>query len=262
LYVSANELPWIITVNRSERAATASGPASTGRKVFLAHCAFCHGQNHEGSGTAPPLVALKDRFNDEDVTQVIANGRNGMPPVRLGDADLKPLLDYLFVRESHATTESPVDKHESGGPTPRYAFAGFEKLLDPEGYPGTKPPWGTLNALNLNTGKLMWKVPLGEYDELTRRGVPPTGTENFGGATVTAGGLVFCAGTRDHMIRAFDKDTGLVLWKHKLPFGGYAPPAVYSFKGRQYIVIAATGGGKLGDQVGDAYVAFALPVDK
>jgi quinoprotein glucose dehydrogenase len=122
-----------------------------------------------------------------------------------------------------------------------------------------KPPWGTLNAIDLNTGRLVWKVPLGEYPELTARGLPPTGTENFGGAIVTAGGLVFAAGTRDECIRAFDAQTGAELWKHKLPFGGVAPPATYEVNGRQYLVIAATGGGKLGLPTGDAYVAFALP---
>ena len=100
---------------------------------------------------------------------------------------------------------------------------------------------------------------MGEYEELTRLGIPKTGTENFGGASVTAGSLVFCAGTRDLKIRAFDKRNGRELWSSKLPFGGFAPPAIYQVHGRQYIVIAATGGGKLGGPTGDAYVAFALP---
>lgn len=122
-----------------------------------------------------------------------------------------------------------------------------------------KPPWGKLNCIDLNTGKIVWSVPLGEYPELAVQGVPTTGTENFGGATVTAGGLVFCAGTRDEKIRAFDKASGEELWSAKLPWGGYAPPSVYQVEGKQYIVIAATGGGKLGGPRGDAYVAFALP---
>src|SRR6185295_13223357 len=139
-----------------------------------------------------------------------------------------------------------------------YRFNGYSKLLDQDDRPGMKPPWGTLNAIDLNTGRLAWKVPLGEYEELTRAGVPKTGTENFGGAMVTAGGLVFCAGTRDLKIRAFDSRTGKELWEHKLPWGGFAPPATYEVNGRQYVVIAATGGGKLGPPLGDAYVAFGL----
>jgi len=131
-------------------------------------------------------------------------------------------------------------------------------LNDHEGYPGSKPPWGTLNCIDLASGKIIWRVPLGEHPELAAQGITGTGTENFGGAMVTAGGLVFCAGTQDQMIRAFDAATGKELWKAKLPWGGYAPPATYQIDGRQYIVIAATGGGKLGGPMGDAYVAFTL----
>jgi quinoprotein glucose dehydrogenase len=141
---------------------------------------------------------------------------------------------------------------------PIYSFTGYPRFVDQEGYPANKPPWGTLNCLDLNTGKLVWKVPLGEHPELTAQGVPKTGTENYGGAIVTAGGLVFCAGTRDGKIRAFDKETGAELWSATLPWVGNAPPATYQINGRQYLVIAATGS-KLESQRGDAYVAFALP---
>ena len=112
--------------------------------------------------------------------------------------------------------------------------------------------------MDLNTGILRWQVPLGEHAALTERGLSPTGTENFGGAMVTAGGLVFAAGTRDQKIRAFDKGTGEELWSYRLPFGGYAPPSSYEVDGKQFIVIPATGGGKLGGPQGDAYVAFSL----
>ncbi len=139
-------------------------------------------------------------------------------------------------------------------------MTGYNRFLDDQGYPGITPPWGTLNAVNLNTGKLLWKVPLGEYPELTARGIPVTGTENYGGPVVTKGGLVFIAATKDSKIRAFDKDSGKVLWEAELPAPGYATPAVYEVNGKQYLVIAC-GGGKIGSISGDEYVAFALPIE-
>jgi quinoprotein glucose dehydrogenase len=139
-----------------------------------------------------------------------------------------------------------------------YTTTGYNRWLDTNGYPAVKPPWGTLNAIDLNTGEYKWTVPLGEWPELAAKGVPKTGTENYGGPVVTAGGLVFIAASRDEHIRAFDRKTGRELWKAKLPAAGYATPATYSVNGRQYVVIAC-GGGKIGTKSGDAYVAFALP---
>jgi quinoprotein glucose dehydrogenase len=141
-----------------------------------------------------------------------------------------------------------------------YKHTGYVKFLDHEGYPAIKPPWGLLNAIDLSTGEFAWRVPLGEHPELTARGVPRTGTETFGGSIVTAGGLVFIAGTMDERIHAFDKGTGRLVWEHPLPAGGYATPCTYQVAGRQFVVIAAGGAGKLGTRAGDAFVAFGLPV--
>jgi quinoprotein glucose dehydrogenase len=139
-----------------------------------------------------------------------------------------------------------------------FVRAGGGRWLDDEGYPNVKPPWGTLNAIDLNTGEYRWKVTLGEYAELTSQGIPPTGTDNYGGPVVTASGLIFIAATPDEMIRAFDRTTGKTLWQAKLPAAGYATPTTYLVDGRQYLVIAC-GGGKLGTKSDDTYVAFALP---
>ena len=141
---------------------------------------------------------------------------------------------------------------------PSYAFGGFRRWLDDEGYPAIKPPWGTLNAVDLNSGQIKWKVTLGEYPELTAQGIPPTGTENYGGPLVTAGGLIFIGATADETFRVFDKETGKVLHKAKLPFSGNATPSTYMVNGRQYVVISA-GGGKSGRPRGGSLVAFALP---
>jgi quinoprotein glucose dehydrogenase len=254
LYVSANEVPWIISVFRNdEPPRDPKQPPTAGEKIYLQNCASCHGVDRIGVGMAPPLVGLRHRLQDAHVRTLLKTGRGLMPPSPpLTETDEKALLDFLFLRDRPQQT--PPVKH----PRPSYTHNGYPKLLDHQGYPGCKPPWGTLNCLDLNTGKLRWKVPLGEYPELTAQGINKTGTENFGGAIVTAGGLVFCAGTRDEMIRAFDKDTGAELWKHQLPFGGFAPPAIAEANGRQYLITPATGGGKLGTKMGDAYVAFAL----
>lgn len=141
----------------------------------------------------------------------------------------------------------------------KFHFTGYYRFVDKDNYPGIKPPWGQLNAIDLNKGEILWQVRLGEFPELKKRGVPQTGTENFGGTIVTAGGLVFIGGTKDEKFHAFDKTTGKLLWEYQLNAGGYATPATYEFKGRQYVVIAAGGGGKLGTKSGDEFVAFALP---
>jgi quinoprotein glucose dehydrogenase len=256
MYVSANNLGWMISIFRDDDPQEdLSAPKSHGRVVYETACAQCHGLNKMGIGVAPPLRGLRFRLTDSEIMRQVRTGTNGMTSFpTMSEVDLKAVTDYLLLRESGAPPPSvKADR-------PRYSFTGYPRFLDNEGYPASKPPWGTLNCLDLNTGKLVWTVPLGEYPALTAQGVPKTGTENYGGAIVTAGGLLFCSGTRDAKIRAFDKQTGEELWSGSLPWVGSAPPATYSINGRQFVVIASTGN-KLGKQneYGDAYVAFALP---
>jgi quinoprotein glucose dehydrogenase len=256
LYVNANHAAWLISVFRDEDPPDDPAAAKTrGRLVYEANCAPCHGTDRMGIAVAPPLRGLRFRLSEEAITKQVRLGKNGMPAnTDISQNDLKALEDYLLVRD-RATPPPKVNEAR-----PHYSFSGYPRFYDNQGYPANKPPWGTLNCLDLNSGKLLWKVPLGEYPELAAQGVPKTGTENYGGPIVTAGGLVFCSGTRDAKIRAFDKDTGAELWSGKLPWVGIAPPATYELNGRQYVVTAATGN-KLGKQseYGDAYVAFALP---
>jgi quinoprotein glucose dehydrogenase len=175
-------------------------------------------------------------------------------------ASFDPTTGLLYVNSNNVLNiitlvESKVGDKPRNGP---YVSTGYRKFLDHEGYSALKPPWGQLNAINLNTGEFAWRVPLGEHVELTARGIPRTGTETFGGSIVTAGGLVFVAGTKDERIHAFDKQTGRLLWEHLLPAGGYATPSTYQVHGRQFVVIAAGGAGKLETRAGDAFVAFSL----
>jgi quinoprotein glucose dehydrogenase len=171
-------------------------------------------------------------------------------------ASFDPETGVLYVNTNNVPWVSTLEKDRSGD---GYGHTGYFRFEDKDGYPAVKPPWGHLTAVDLNRGTFLWRVPLGEFPELTARGVPQTGTENFGGTVVTAGGLVFVGGTKDEKFRAFDKATGKVLWEHTLPAGGYATPSTYAVNGRQFVVIAAGGGGKLGTKSGDAFVAFALP---
>jgi len=175
-------------------------------------------------------------------------------------ASFDPTTGLLYVNSNNVPNiitmaESKANDKARNGP---FGHTGYIQFLDNEGFPAIKPPWGVLTAINLNTGEFAWQIPLGEIAELTARGIPRTGTETFGGSIVTAGGLVFIAGTKDEKFHAFDKQNGTLLWEYKLPAGGYATPSTYQVKGRQYVVIAAGGAGKLRTKAGDAFVVFSL----
>ncbi|WP_404423748.1 PQQ-binding-like beta-propeller repeat protein [Nibricoccus sp. IMCC34717] len=260
LYVNSNEMPWILTMIRIE-----SG-RSRGEQVYQQNCIGCHGPNREGNVAAnvPSLMGVEKRLTEEQALEVITKGRNVMPAWQfLPLEQRRALVHYLFGnedREGLPPPEDPAhqqDKVAADAPPP-YTHTGYNRFLDPDGYPAVKPPWGTLNAIDLNTGDFRWRVPLGEFEPLSRAGIQKTGTENYGGPVVTAGGLVFIAATKDECIRAFDTATGDELWRAKLPAGGYATPTTFEVDGKQYLLIAC-GGGKMGTKSDDAYVAFALP---
>ena len=254
-FVNANEMPWILRLVKLGQAG-ADG-AAPGRRTYQAFCGTCHGENRQGDPlrTVPSLDGIESRLSRSAVAALIENGRGQMPSFRhIPAADRDALIAFLF---RDVQTRRPVRTPNDPAEDVVYTHTGYNRFLDPQGYPGVKPPWGTLNAIDLNTGTIAWRVTLGEFPELTKQGIPPTGTENYGGPVVTAGGLVFIAATKDEKIRAFDAATGRTLWEAALPAGGHATPAVYAVDGKQYVVIAA-GGGRNGKS-GDAYVAFALP---
>lgn len=260
LYVTSNHIAWMPTVSFADNVIPEdrNGPNQPGREVYEQNCMTCHGPNRLGSGNAPPLVNITERMDREQLRLLLETGRNMMPSFRhLGPEKLTQVTWYLTgQRPQTSAADKPPAKDRPT--TPAYKVDGHIKLTDHEGYPGTKPPWGSLNCINLNTGRLEWKVPLGEVPELTARGIPRTGTENFGGASVTAGGLVFASGTRDNRIWAFDKHSGEALWSADLPYTGSAPPTIFELRGEAYVVVPATGGGKLETPGGDALVAFKV----
>lgn len=260
-YANVNEIPWIVQMVETRR--TDGTPLAYGEREYLIHCAACHGIDRAGNPPAgfPSLIGIEQRRPAAEVAQITRTGFGRMPAFdRIPEVQRNALLAYVLGQAppTSGRPDEPAAAAAAAKNSPPYAFGGFRRWADQEGYPAIKPPWGTLNAVDLNTGELKWKVTLGEYRELTARGVPPTGTENYGGPVVTAGGLIFIAATMDETIRAFDKTTGAVLWQAGLPFSANATPSTYMVGGRQFIVISA-GGGKSGRPAGGSLVAFALP---
>lgn len=266
LYVNSSDVPWIAAMTPTPATVAASSRRS-GAAVYTSSCASCHREDRRGDGArVPSLIDVAARRSADEVRLVIERGRGFMPSFAgLPDAEKRAVAAYLLgqpeplpsatdTTRNHGQTEAnPAAPARS-----RFQFKGYERWRDPEGYPAIKPPWGTLSAIDLNTGEYRWRITLGEFDALTARGIPPTGTEQYGGPIVTAGGLLFIAATQDEKFRAFDSRTGALLWETRLPAPGYATPSTYSVNGRQFVVIAA-GGGKLGSRSSDSYVAFALP---
>ena len=253
LYVNANDVAWTgaLAENQAE---------DSPKSLYLNQCAVCHGEKMAGSPPAiPSLVGVGSRISAADVAATIKNGKGRMPGFsNLSDDQLAALLLYV----TSGGSDSGKKEVSSSEPVPaaiKYHFTGYHKFLDPEGYPAVATPWGTLTAINLNTGEWVWRTSLGEYPELADKGLKNTGTENYGGPVVTAGGLLFIGATNfDKKFRAFDKRSGQLLWDATLPFSGNATPITYEIDGRQFVVIAAGGGKDPRSKSGGVYVAFAL----
>jgi glucose dehydrogenase len=234
-------------------ARNSNGP---GARVYSDRCAICHRDHREGiPPSVPMLIGVGNRLSASQVADLIHKGKDRMPPMPdLLGPDLEALLQFLGVNTA-AVEAMPEPRDEDA-----YTFTGYKKFLDPDGYPAVAPPWGTLSAIDLNTGRFLWKTPFGEYPDLARQGLKDTGTENYGGPIVTAGGLLFIGATvYDRKFHAFDVHNGKLLWEYELPFAGMATPATYAVDGQQYVVTAASGGRDPKSPVGGAYIAFSLP---
>ncbi len=256
LYVNANDLAWTSSLTEVKR-------GNSSRDLYRRHCASCHRNDMTGSPPQmPSLVELRAKLTAARVSAVIREGASRMPAFPSLTADeVSAITQYVLSGQNQELASPAPSLQAASSPMDlKYRFTGYHRFVDPDGYPAVQPPWGTLSAINLNTGEYAWRVPLGEYPELAATGLSNTGTENYGGPIVTAGGLLFIAATDfDKKFRAFDKDTGKLLWETILPLSADATPATYEVHGRQYVVVFATGGKMRGNTASGVYVAFALP---
>ncbi|GAA4793659.1 hypothetical protein GCM10023231_22470 [Olivibacter ginsenosidimutans] len=261
MYVNANEMAWLFSLVKMT--GSQGSEYSQGHVLYNNYCVTCHGPERKGNPASgyPALIDVKQQMKRDELSKLITNGKGMMPGFgQLGATEKQAIIDFLFGEEK---TEAPnvargIDLAEKDAKTTSpYRFNGYNKFLDDRGYPAISPPWGTLTAIDLNTGNHLWQRPLGTFKELKAEGYAETGTENYGGPIVTAGGLLFIAATKDGMFRAYNKKTGELLWEYSLPAAGFATPSTYKLNGKQYIVIAC-GGTKLGTPKGDSYIAFAL----
>ena len=260
LYINANEMPWIITMKevKDDESTFKQTNLQAGKILYNNLCKVCHGPSLSGSGDYPSLNGLERKYNEAEFKGIISSGRRMMPAFKnLSEGEKTSLASYILNMKTKQKEEfvAMPKKINPFYKTP-YRPNGYQQFLSREGYPAISPPWGTLSAIDLNTGKFVWKNTLGDFPEFQAKGIH-TGSGNYGGSVVTAGGLLFIAATRDKKFKAFNKRTGELLFETELPSAGFATPSVYSVSGKQYIVIAC-GGGKMKSKSGDAYVAFAL----
>lgn len=252
MYVNSNEMAWIV---KMKKVAGTGDPEDIGRSLSQLHCARCHGGNLQGLGDSPALRGDQEGFTKATITNSINKGVGSMPPMpNLTEAEIEAIGNYI------TGLEEVTDHRAELSIDIPYTISGFGRFKDQRGFPVVKPPWGTLNAIDLNSGTYLWQVPLGHEPGFNDPEHPVSGTENYGGPLITAGGLLFIAATKDEKFRVFSMSTGELLWEYQLPAGGYATPATYEIDGRQYVVIAC-GGGKMGTPSGDQYFAFSLPVN-
>lgn len=270
LYQNVSELPseiQMVDIAEKMKAST-----SFGNTLYITHCSACHGLDRNGDGlNFPSLVDIENRLSPSSLDDLLSTGRGRMPSFRhISGSNRSAIIRYVLNQAPQVQSEADVHEEahsltiregEDFPYAPPFIHTGYNKVRDANGYPGIKPPWGTLNAVDLNTGEYLWRVPLGEYEELSERGIPITGTPNVGGPISTAGGLVFIAATEDAKIRAFDRKTGRTVWEYQLPAGGFATPITYAVGGKQYVVIVAGGNRNDGKPVeaGGKYIAFSLP---
>ncbi|WP_215224820.1 outer membrane protein assembly factor BamB family protein [Echinicola shivajiensis] len=258
-YVNANEVPWLIQAREVDMETKGTeNYLKAGKRLYNQYCISCHGPDRKGSGNNPSILKSNEKLSQDAFTELIHTGRRMMPAFNMISKEesialASFILDLKSIQQKEFEAE-PIEVNSFLNLP--YNITGYNRFQTKEGLPGISPPWGTLNAVNMVTGEIEWRIPLGEIDAFKEKGIK-TGSENYGGPVVTAGGLLFIAATPDRKFRAYNKANGKLLWEYELPAAGFATPSIYEVNGRQFIVIAC-GGGKLGAKSGDSYMAFAL----
>ena len=260
LYVNTNEMSWILQMVENKKATKSLVTnLEVGAAIYTQNCMKCHGTEMQGGGNYPSLIGVEKKYTEQSFAQLVKSGRRMMPGNNvLTDPEKKALASFVLNIKSlqqqkyMGKTAGIADEEKTS-----YGFTGYNKFLTKDGYPAIRPPWGSLTAINLNTGEHVWKIPFGEFEVLKAKGIPATGRENYGGPVVTKGGLLFIGASADGKFRIIHKRTGKILREIYLPAPGVATPSIYEVDGKQYIVIAC-GGSKWGGKSSDAYIAFTL----
>lgn len=276
LYVKSSDSPEIDHLQKvsPEKNFSKQSPFNQGKAIYMKHCSGCHGRDRRGNEPDfPSLLNIKDKLAKEDALKKIKNGSGRMPAFEnIVKGNEEAMIAYLFeiaggrpsreeadLFEVHTNRQSVTDKEEDEEEDTASVYlnvTAFTHFNDIEGRPAIKPPWGILNAIDLNTGDYAWKVIIGNRPELQGNGAPETGAEGYGGPIVTAGGLLFIGGTHDKKFRAYDKTSGELLWETTLPAVANATPCTYFSDGKQYVAISVAGDKQ---NPAGSIMAFALP---
>ena len=228
-------------------------PAGYGRGLYAENCGLCHSEDRTGTDRGPSLLDINERLSFAENSEIVLNGRGNMPGFdSIESYERRAIIEYIRNPDSEEFSQERIEQANSDTD---YAFAGYIRVRDHEGLPGNTPPWGTLNSIDLATGKIDWQINFGNYPSHPELN---WGAESYGGPVVTASGLIFIAATPDKMFHVYDSRDGSLLWEYEMSAAGFATPSMYSVDGQQFVVIAA-GGGRMGPPSGAEYFAFRLP---
>jgi quinoprotein glucose dehydrogenase len=273
IYLKSNESPEIDQLQKVEETTPSNAQSGfdAGKALYANYCVSCHKADKSGDEPLyPSLIGIKQRMTEQQVLTRIREGGGKMPPfASVLKGNEKAIVDFLFDNHRRYSQKEAdlaeiqsnlkAGKNESGKtdtfPTYLNVLA-YAQFRGPDGNSAIKPPWGTLNAIDVNTGEYLWRVPVGNYPHLQKPGDPITGTTGSPGPMVTAGGLIFIGGSRDKMFRAFDKETGKVVWELELPGYASSNPSSYWSNGKQYIAVSVAG---TKEKPAGFVMAFALP---